>query len=86
MRAAAKAAENGELPLEPYPLADSGSWAMRVGWQAAHVLFVLLLAAVPGTARTAEQLCSPGPNLERSELAQLRGDVGQGEQHECNPG
>ena len=39
--------------------------------RAAHLLFGLLLAAVPGTAQTAEHVYSPGTNLEQSELAQL---------------
>ncbi len=37
----------------------------------AHVLFALLLAAVPLGAQTDAHLYSPGTNLERSELAQL---------------
>ena len=39
--------------------------------RAAHLLFGFLLAAVPGTAQTAERVYSPGTNLEQSELAQL---------------
>ena len=39
--------------------------------RAAHLLLGLLLAAVPGTAQTAEHVYSPGTNLEQSELAQL---------------
>ncbi len=37
----------------------------------AKILLGLALAAVSGTAQTAEHLYSPGTNLERSELAQL---------------
>ncbi len=37
----------------------------------AHVLFGLMLAAVPGMAQMDAHLYSPGTNLERSELSQL---------------
>ena len=39
--------------------------------KAAHILLGFLLASIPGRAQTAEDLYSPGDNLERSELAQL---------------